>query len=1061
MCDLAAKRCMADMGDGGEDGGGWGSDAGLPDTCKTAWTISFPGGNMVTNFVVDTTAFSDDYDAGCSPDPNHDAVYRLVLTAAQDVTITASPASGGAADPIIFLKNSPCETGTIVDCQDRQTVQPEVIKRYNLGAGTYFLFVEGFVSGGDGPIDVTVELGPPTLPPANDDCVSPIDLVFVGNIATASGTTLGAQNSQTGGASPSCSPTALASGPDVVYTYTVAGSNQDVQIKVKPTGTPVRLYPVVYLRKPGQCGSTSASDELFCMGTSSSSGVAKTLLNQPPGKYYLWVDGLSGSAGPFDVTVELAPPTLPPANDECAGVIALAFDGGIALASGTTLGATNSNSDGGAPTCSPSARSSGPDVVYSFTVPDVKDVKATVTPTGAPLTFNPVVSVRKPGQCASSLAADQLGCTSNLTTAPSVVNLKSQAPGTYFLWVDGAYSSSGPFDVKVELNDPVVVPNDTCASPSPILFVDGGTSVTWFVDTANYNDDYKGQGDGLTCTGLLAGTEAVYRLDLAIAQDVTITTAAAGGSGADPVVYLRQSPCDAGTEIACADEYQAPEVLQVPSLAPGSYFLFVDSYSPGSAGLTEVTVSLSGPGSFDGGAADSGSFQDAGGFDGGSPDGGVRGDTCQNPVDLAFDQNGVANPVIADTSLAANDYGNPSCGPDQPNSGRDLVYRLVTTKPRRLTVVVFPQSPNPAAGADPTLRPFVYLRTAADCASVAWEGSLGCSNTARAGEAGLMWISELLAGTYYLIVDGSSRSNGPFYLAVSQEPIDPQATNETCSSAQPLTFVDGKTVVSGSTRDAGNDLTLACFAASTAASADVAYTFTTPGTPGTYNVRAMAVSLNANELSPVVNVRSGCANDAGTSVACQGTSSTPHHAVAIAVGLTSSTQYSIWVDAADAGVREGPFALEVDLARQGVANDSCLSAQPLVANDGGVIGNTLGAADDLNTDGGWYTSPWNDCPSSASETYQGADVVYSFTPLATGFTTVRVTPQRGYDVALAVLYTCQTDDCLYFKNSSGSSDFEEITFFAFAGHTYYFVVDYAKVAANPSSRGQFEIKVTQ
>jgi len=59
----------------------------------------------------------------------------------------------------------------------------------------------------------------------------------------------------------------------------------------------------------------------------------------------------------------------------------------------------------------------------------------------------------------------------------------------------------------------------------------------------------------------------------------------------DPLLYLRQGSCSDGPELACQDTpFLYLESLAFATLAPGSYFLFVESFGP--AALGEVTVSL-------------------------------------------------------------------------------------------------------------------------------------------------------------------------------------------------------------------------------------------------------------------------------------------------------------------------------------------------------------------------------------------------------------------------------------------------------------------------------------
>jgi hypothetical protein len=97
------------------------------------------------------------------------------------------------------------------------------------------------------------------------------------------------------------------------------------------------------------------------------------------------------------------------------------------------------------------------------------------------------------------------------------------------------------------------------------------------------------------------GPDAVYGLSLDQAYNVSVSVSAAtsadGGapSTARPFVYLRTSPCPTGRELACDDENQSTASLHVKSMAPGLYYIFLDSFDAHSGGLVNFMVALSPP----------------------------------------------------------------------------------------------------------------------------------------------------------------------------------------------------------------------------------------------------------------------------------------------------------------------------------------------------------------------------------------------------------------------------------------------------------------------------------
>ena len=130
------------------------------------------------------------------------------------------------------------------------------------------------------------------------------------------------------------------------------------------------------------------------------------------GDYYLVVDNYDRVAnGRQAVTVLLEDVPQPPANDGCAGAAALVLDGGVAVATGDTWGADNSNAPDAGPRCSPSAGATGRDVVFSFTVPPGPPQDVTVSVAAPAGGLEPVLHATRP--CAGPTT--ELACTATQT----------------------------------------------------------------------------------------------------------------------------------------------------------------------------------------------------------------------------------------------------------------------------------------------------------------------------------------------------------------------------------------------------------------------------------------------------------------------------------------------------------------------------------------------------------------------------------------------------------------------------------------------------------------------
>ncbi len=902
------------------------------------------------------------------------------------------------------------------------------------GAGDAGIKDGGTADGGDaggfqgfdaGPVDASV--------PLNDDCSGVVTLTFDdAGVAKGSGTTVFALNSSgpfvttladgglndAGFASPSCSTSARNVGRDVVYKYNLP-SPTSVRVTVSPTDAR-GFNPVVYLRRANLCASPDPASEAACSGPQSGQNIL-SITSQPAGEYYVWVDGNGGTSGSFDLEVAQVAAPVAPQNETCATAQALVFDGGTAVAfSDTTLAVTNNGAADPTPTCSGTARA-GPDVVYTFELTQASSVKITVTPLNPG--YRPSFYVRKPTLCTSALAADELTCGLGANLGlPASAQLANLPAGIYPLWVDSSSGTKGPFKLEVSVAAPILPPpNETCATAQNIVFPAGQDQVTFQVNTVAALDDHAG-----SCNATADSPEAVYHLNLTAPKDVYVKAVTAPGFAVDSVIWMRKGGCaaDAGIEVpdSCADEAPAvPEEVELLNLDPGDYYLYVEGFGRAGAGPTDVTVQVS------------------------PPTVPVANDTCATAADLTLPAN-----LSGSTRNAKDDVANPTCAAS--TTGNDVVYKITTTTAQRLTAKVT------ALPGRHKLNPLVYLRdTLANCSAKNGDGSLGCITGGAEGASATLVVSNLAAGTHYLIVDGANGSKGDFTLDVKAEAVAGAPANDTCAAPAALPLTNGSASASGTTLGAMNDATLVCSPGS-GSRPDVVYDVVTPALPAgatAFNLRASVASSNAAELFPAVSIRSTCGM-VSSELDCDSSSLAPHEAIAYGVGLAPATHYAVWVDGA--GGAGGPFALQVDVAASPAANDSCASTAEL-ANNMSVAGSTLGAADDLSSTGvgTWYTS------TTCNELFPGADVVYRYTATATGTVRVTVTPQRGYDVSVALLSSCAQNACVATEDRHLAGEPEVLTFPATQGTTYFLAVDsyYPGTAGYPNSRGGFVIGVSQ
>ncbi len=626
-------------------------------------------------------------------------------------------------------------------------------------------------------------------------------MTFFGSTAAVVGDTSLATNDST--TAPSCSATAH-SGPDLQYTYTLA-TRSTVSLVARPVSGS-SLHPVLSLQS--SCGGP----ELACQASASATAAQLSLV-QAPGTFSVTVDSADGTVGAFELQV-IATPIVD--NDTCSSPTALTFSGATATATGDTTFATNGNGvNDASPGCSSSARSSGQDVVFTYTLTQARDVTIAVTPTGATPSLEPVVSVRT--SCGDASAAAEVGCVSPLATTVGQLPLVNQPAGTYTVWVDGANGSAGPFQLEVLTASPTPPPaNDTCASPSALTFTNGSSIVSGSTaQAANDNSPYD-LSPTCSASGKQSGRDVVYSFVLTQPQDVTFTLAPSAGSSLAPVLYVRKGTCASQLltdEVVCVE--QATTLTStVTALGAGTYFVFVDS-AGGTSGAFTLTTTLAAP----------------------TP--APANDTCAAPQALTF-VNGLA--TTSGTTVGATNSNTPSdnspaCGTGflPRRYGRDLVYTFTLTSPADVDVRVTPT----AASA---FVPAVYARTPNACTSFSAGTELGCVASVTPVEAQL-YLPNLLAGTYPLFVDSNSYDTGGFTLTVKQLPPTLPPANDTCAAPTALT---AGVAVSGSTIGAKDDYSLGGYPGSCGLSLntgrDVTYQFTAQ-TTGTATATVSPVGL--------------------------------------------------------------------------------------------------------------------------------------------------------------------------------------------------------------------------
>lgn len=777
----------------------------LPDSCANPKAI-LPSGSGTTSFTADPGQAIDDTAGSCSA-AGPELVYRFTTTQARDLIVSVTPLSGSAARPVVYLRGPSCTAGPQASC-DAPATGAASLAVANLAAGTWYLFVES-ANGAPGRVSVQVSLLTPAQPPANDSCAAPQALTFVGPSAVAVGNTSLAANDSTMAANdPSCSATARSSGKDLVYSYTLA-ARSNVTVVARPVlGS--ALHPVVSVRS----ACANPATELGCQAQALAAAAQVTLNGQLPGTYAVWVDSADGTQGAFQLEVTAAPAVD---NDTCPGIQALSFTGATATATGDTSFATNGNVLGDqTPSCSDSARGTGKDVVYAFTLTQPRDVTVSVTPTGASPTFEPVVSVRT--ACGDATRTAEKGCVSPLSPTQARLTLVNQPAGTYVVWVDGARDTSGAFQLEVTTAPPTPPPaNDSCAAPQALAFVAGVASASGStLQAANDNSAFD---VSPTCSASAkqSGRDVVYAMTLAAPQDVTLTVAPAAGSTLNPALYVRRSTCTSqilGDELVCLQKV-GPATATLTALPAGTYWIWVDG-AGGTSGAFTLTATLAPP----------------------TPP--PANDGCAGAQALSFtgDTATVTGTTFGATNSNAPTDNAPACGTDflPRRYGRDLVYTYTLTGAQDVEIRVTPTAGSPYV-------PAVYVRAPGQCTSFGAGSELACMAQTQSAEVRL-YLPNQPAGTYPLFVDSNDYDTGGYTLTVRKLPATLPPSNDTC--AAPGVVLQGATGVMGNTTGARDDYSIS--SAPNYSSACRAYFFS--GRDLAYQYTASATGSVTATLSP-------------------------------------------------------------------------------------------------------------------------------------------------------------------------------------------------------------------
>ncbi|MCB0766382.1 MAG: hypothetical protein KDB95_04150, partial [Flavobacteriales bacterium] len=340
------------------------------DSCAGAITLTVNSGTSCTaqtaGTVLGATASSTTGQAvtPCLGTADDDVWYKFVATNTSH-TISLNTVAGSVTTMNFAVYSGVCGTFTNIGCGPSSSTSSTTIAGLTIGA-TYHVRVYTNTATGGQTTTFNVCVTTPPPPPVNDDPCGAITL-NVGTSCVFTQYTTSSATATAGQPTPSCASYA---GGDVWFKVVVpAGGALNFDSN---TGVILDLGMEIYSSSDNTCSGTMTAIE--CDDDDSVNGlmsyISRTGLTVGSTIFIRCWEYGNDNPGTFSICVSTPP--LPPANDECAGAIALTVNPSLtcsAQTSGTILAATAS-----AQATSPCSGTADDDVWYSFVATNTSHV---------------------------------------------------------------------------------------------------------------------------------------------------------------------------------------------------------------------------------------------------------------------------------------------------------------------------------------------------------------------------------------------------------------------------------------------------------------------------------------------------------------------------------------------------------------------------------------------------------------------------------------------------------------------------------------------------------------
>ncbi len=270
------------------------------DSCASPELVS--GADGQRTIVGSTTCATDSARGTCHQTGARDLTYSFELSAPRRVTLETVAPTGTGFDTTLYVRSTCDDAATQLECNDDSAGLYSLIDA-DYQAGTYYMFVDGYVGGLDGDFQLEMNVVEP------DTCTgaATLEIPARGETSTFESSTTGATNTFTSTCGSS------ANSPDHVYQFTITETTRLVFETLAPAAE--RYDTVLHLRAGCEEG---AGTTIACNDDGGAGTLSRLNVVLDPGTYSLIVDGFaSSSSGTYVVQVS---------NEVGADLYALPYD---------------------------------------------------------------------------------------------------------------------------------------------------------------------------------------------------------------------------------------------------------------------------------------------------------------------------------------------------------------------------------------------------------------------------------------------------------------------------------------------------------------------------------------------------------------------------------------------------------------------------------------------------------------------------------------------------------------------------------------------------------------